>query len=1191
MSKIRFTEEQRKAIDITKSSIVVSAAAGSGKTAVLVERICEILCNAQPDVSPDELLVVTFTRAAAKEMSERVEHRLREMLKENPQNYNLKNKLMIPLSNISTIDSFCQKLVKEYFFYCDMQSDFDFADNSQIAEMSKKALDKTIEFMYQQYGDDFWDLSHALFNGAEEAGIRKATDNLYQYIQSLPYPEKYLDLALERYTVSEGKENYYINRQLDFLLEDSALEKYDILAFSANHKDFNLQSLTDMISLLDDIITACRNKNPNACITAFDRLTILQQDKFTEDDEINLANLLSKKCGEEVTAEYVKTEIKKLADYEKSVLVKIGNLQAKHLPDLDDLEKSMEKLYTHTKLLCECVKQYSRNFSQIKKEKNLYTFTDIEHKALALIYDAEKDSPTPLGKEISSRFAFVMADEYQDTNDLQDKILNILSDGGKKLFAVGDGKQAIYRFRLANPEVFFNLKDLSKVPERESVYLSANFRSDAEICESINTVFHTIMSRQLGEVDYNEQEKLVPKAEYAKSDDKKVEYWLIDKSLCSKDDMAIIEAHYIAQWIREKIDSGYEIYDIKLKKYRKLQFSDIAILLRSANSHGGKYKDVLSLYGIPAYFRGSNNPYAGLEVNMVLDLLRVVNNPRYDLPLLSVMLSPFCKMTADDVAKIKLYGKDTLYSSLILASQDGMEKAKQCLDLINSLRKEVFITPLSLFIEKIYLSGGFYASVGAMSDGELRQSNLRKLTALAQKQDEKANGSLIGFIKTVELLAKEKSDSETTAVSGGDVVNIISIHGSKGLEFPVCFIGSLSRGLNTSTDIADFHRNAGIGLYYYDRDVDMRFKNLPRRVVETENRRESMSEELRILYVALTRAKNKLVLLSTEKDMQKKLSSIYEGVSAQLTFSGDKLSPAFIMSKSNYTDILLSAIMLSSDGEKLKMLAGKEDIPKEEFELSKIRFLLKSYSESTKLIDDTDEKAEGVADTVLAEQLKERFEYEYPYVEDINLPSKITASELNRIDHGELYNFTKRPEFLQTETLSAAEKGTALHSFMQYCDFDKASKDAKTEGKRLTESGFITERQLACIDFEKAQKFFESELYSRISHSNEVMREKQFTVLMKANEIKVFENSNRDIIVQGVCDLAFEEDGTLTVIDYKTDKCSNAKELFQKYGEQLRLYATCLEKITSYSVGKIGIYSFSVGEIYEEDFTNSVKMI
>lgn len=1193
MPRINFTNDQQKALDITKPTVVVSAAAGSGKTAVLVERICRILSCAKPDVLPDQLLVVTFTRAAAKEMSERVERRLREMLREDPQNRHLRSKLMIPLSNISTIDSFCQKLVKEYFFYCDMQSDFGIADSAQLSEMSDCALDKAIEFMYGKYGGEFEDLNRALLSGYGDLGLRDSVIYLHKFINSLPDPEKFLCFAESRYSVESNDGNYYLKKQLDLLMQDAALVKYDLLGFKEEHKKKQLLNTERLLETLNGVISACRDGNSVKCSEILENIAPLLKNELSDIDKQYILQECADRSDAKDESALFKAYLKDIDDREKKFYGRTVGLKDKFFANFKNLQASMKKLGDHTALLCETVREYERNFSKIKSEKNLYAFSDIEHKALALIYDIKKECPTELGKELSSRFAYVMADEYQDTNDLQDMIFYVLSDRGKKLFAVGDAKQSIYRFRLANPEVFLGLKDSPGDFERDSVYLSANFRSNSDICQTVNEIFSVMMSGELGDVDYNDREKLIPKAEYPKTDEVSTEYWLIDRSLCKEDDMATTEAHYIAGWIKEKIDNGYEIYDISIKDFRKMRYGDIAILARSINSYGEKYRDVLESYGIPVYFKGSENPYAGLEVRMVLDLLKSLCNPRYDLPLLSLLSSPFCGLTADDIANIRLYSGEGLYSALILAAQDGSAKAEGAYRFISSMRREMQSTPLPLFIEKIYTVGGFYASVGAMADGNVRRANLRSLVSLAEKYDENSDGSVMGFIKTVEGMAKEKGDSTSASVSSGDVVNIMSIHSSKGLEFPVCFVAGLSRTFNNESKLPLFlHRRAGIGMYYYDRDLDMRFNNIPRSVVEAENKRDGMSEELRVLYVALTRAKNKLILLSSEKNMDKKLGNILEGVSARLAFGGNKLSPAFILSCGSYTDLLMSAVMLSPSGTELKMLAsGGEITADNEATPSRIKFKRLCYSEDVKKVSEIEPEGEGQADEKTAELLKKRFSYRYPHLNDVTTPSKITASELNRMDHGELYNFTSSPKFMRIDELSAAERGTALHTFMQFCDFTSASADVRAEGARLRDSGFITEKQFSAIDFDKAQLFFGSKLYRQIVNSDEVMRERQFTVLMKANELESFENSESEIVVQGVCDLAFAENGFLTVIDYKTDRCNSVDELFNRYREQLRLYASCLQKVTGCKVGKIGIYSFYKNEFCCRDFTNQQKMI
>jgi ATP-dependent helicase/nuclease subunit A len=1038
MSNSKFTPEQQKAIDKNKKSLLVSAAAGSGKTTVLVERVRQILVDSENPVSPDKLLVVTFTNAAATEMKERIASKLQEQVDkakdDDEKRYAKKQQMLLSQCNISTIDSFCQQLVRDNFQLTDIDCDFKYLSSADRAELSNIALNQTIEYVYKTYEDEGAKLIRAM---KDTVGFSEEIKRLYDHAYSLPFPDDFFSLAKKNYEIDEKGNNYYADR------------------------------------VDDDLKEAVRN--------------------------------------------------------------------------------DVEKLSDQINIFIDATKYYMDYLLKLKEEKNMYDFSDIEHVALNLLCKREdgKDIVTKEGKDLANKFKYVLVDEYQDTNELQDKIFRILSNNGENLFIVGDSKQSIYRFRQANPEIFINLK--KEDDGQKQVNLSANFRSNEKICNLVNSVFAIFDDTITGGIDYTKEE-LIPRANYAKDGDYTPELWLTDIE-STKDKTATVEAKLISKWIKERIESGYEIFDLKENKKRKMEYKDVAILLRSANKSGAEYKNILNKNGIPAYFYGEDNPYTELEIKILLDLLKAVNNPFNDISLYSALLSPFFGFTPDDLVKIKKQNKG-LYTSLIMSAQEGFSKAVDAVKTLEDLKEKSATMPINLFIEDLYLSMGYYAIVGGMPDGEIKQRNLLKIVSASENYTANSNGTLRGFIKYVENL-QEKDDSAGQISNEDNIVKIMSGHKSKGLEYPICFIAGMGTKFNADKDHSSINSKSGIGINYYDEASNTIYQNKVRELIKEDNKKEYFAEELRVLYVELTRAKNKLICTLTgnhQANFAKKMAEIDQKL--DLYKSKDKnIDFATMKDLGSMGNLLYFAVKLSDADIKItdRVPVGEED---------EVKF--------------SSEKA----DEQMVENLKKRFS---TTEEKLNIPAKITASELNRQSHGTEYNFESTLAFLADKGLTPAQKGTAMHNFMQYCNFDNANDDFDKEADRLAEAGFISPEARNSLNKEKIKAFFESNLYDRINSAKEIYREKQFTVLIKSSEIFEDTYSDKNTVVQGICDLAFIENGKITIIDYKTDSCNNAYELFLKYKEQLKLYAKCLSKVLGIETGKIGIYSFSKGEVYEEE--------
>ena len=772
-----------------------------------------------------------------------------------------------------------------------------------------------------------------------------------------------------------------------------------------------------------------------------------------------------------------------------------------------------------------------------------------------------------------------MVDEYQDTNEIQDLIFRAVSRGEQNLFLVGDVKQSIYRFRQAMPQIFLRRRaefppyDRKKDTYPACVVLDRNFRSRPGVTDAVNFVFRQLMSRQTGELDYTREEELIPAADYPPSDGPDAELDVLDLSDEPEEDRDVIRAES-----RRIADLIYGIMDGKPRitekgKMRPAVFRDFCVLLRSANRPAHDYVRELTALGIPAWAETTGGFFETYEIGVALSLLNVIDNPSQDIPLLSVMMSPIYGFTADEMAKIRLHArKGGLYPAVVKAAEGGGKKAQAFLEQIESFRTLSSVMPSDRLIRTAFEKTGFFDAVQAMQNGELRLANLRLLLSYAKRYESNGYHGLGGFLRFLDRMRRSKSDlsAATSLTESANVVRIMSIHRSKGLEFPVCIVAGCAHRFNRREQFVLLHPELGLGARLKG-PSGVRYNTLPYTAVSLERKRDDMSEELRVLYVAMTRAKEKLILISTLEDPQKTLA----GLAMKLT-RGDRLQPYVVSSAGSLSDWLLLCVLRHPDGQSFRRLAGvSDDVVVPAREPWKICLIQPNPPA------DEEARAEpipaAVPDRSEEAELAVNLQYKYPYAALRGVCAKAAVSELAEHTFSARYAAVSRPAFLYQRGLTPAERGTALHTYMQFVDYETAAVYPEQELERLVREKYLTSEEAQTIDLECVRAFFASPLRQRISASPSYEREVRFTTEIAAGRLKPELQpplSEEPVVLQGAVDLAFEEAGGLVIVDFKTDRVKDPAVLWEHYRGQLSLYREELARCTGKRIQECVLYSF-----------------
>ncbi|MDD5924187.1 MAG: helicase-exonuclease AddAB subunit AddA [Clostridia bacterium] len=1190
---IQWTSQQRDAIYSYGGSILVSAGAGSGKTAVLVQRVIEKITRAESPVPIDKLLIVTYTRAAASEMRERISNKLDELISQKPQNIALLKEQKLKLSHayISTVHSFCLDMIRDNFTLLDITPGFRMGDDSELEIIKNDAITEVLEQFYEERSSAFDDLSACFSGSRDDKPLQNMVLSLYEFLRSHPFPDEWLS---EQMSVYGGNKAFSDMKQVRFLL-DYAREAADfcINIAQSSAEDLRLTEETNFTrerpNYRDPKATAKLKRVPPLEIAEYNLA-------FAQDLKQSISNGWDSTC--DYLKKFQKDTMYSHADFNKTPAYlnfktnrDFYNEAIKKLSETfdrseHDCRDDMAKAYPIVDQLFKIVLAFDQKFTEMKREKNILDFSDLEHLAIELLIKKSPDGEiefSDIAKGFSSELDEVMVDEYQDANEVQNMIFRALSDDEKKLFVVGDVKQSIYRFRQAMPEIFMRKSESYDIYNGDSpsypakILLNRNFRSNKGILDSVNFVFSQIMSKQAGEIDYDENEYLLTDKEDTSSTPA-VEYVLIEKGE-SEEKNDVLEARQIAEIILDQMSNHY-ITDKRGTKVRPM-YGDFAVLLRSTSQHAPTFVDELLKLGIPATSNTKNGFFDCREVMLVMSLLRVIDNPMQDIPLISIMMSPLYGFTPDDIARYRCnYPNDNIYNMLCKEAENE-ELANYFLSEIKEFRSYAASMHTDELINAIYEKKSMRSIIGAMGNSDIRINNINLLREYASSYEKNGFKGLNGFIRFMDKLSQSGKDLFGATASSNDASNcvkVMSIHSSKGLEFPICIIAGLGRKFNSdSKAIMQIHPEMGIGFKQSLNIKNCRYDTMMRKAVSKCVASGERSEELRVLYVAMTRAKEKLYFIHTNTSFE---SSINKAYSQLLCF--DDIPPYLVRNAVCIGDwMLLCALKLQCGRELVKRYFDDDEIYNH---ISNVKWNVKfvetmqNENESADTAQPNEEISVAQPDEELLEKLRERFEFKYKYDDITYLPVKYSVSALTKgninISDNE-YALTDSPAFLTDDGLTAAQRGTALHSFMQYADFYRASSDSVSELERLVSQEFITEAQAKAVNLEKVDCFFDSELGRRMLASKSIYREYRFAMIMKLSEIFNSEYSNdEETLIQGAIDCAFEENGEIVIIDYKTDNISDMAELSSRYSAQLKMYKLAMEKCTGKKVKELWLYSF-----------------
>ena len=1211
-SEVKWTEEQKQAIYEKESNILVAAAAGSGKTAVLVERIINKIINGNIDI--DKLLVVTFTNAAASEMRERVLNAIYKKIDENPEDERLQRQVtLLNKASICTIDSFCLDVVRNNFFEIDISQNFRIGDTTEIEILKQDVLEDLFEEKYEKEDKDFEKLINTYTSYKDDTPLKELILKIYTYIQSNPFPEKWLHEKIEMFNLSEKLDQDFAKtiwgelllKQVDEILQEGIIklesEKNNLAKYLELQKYFLI--INDDIEQLEML---------KANLDSWDKAyTIASNIKFktwTADKKITL----EAKDIAKATRDAVKESLKKVLD---KILIFDSKEANEDINDMYEVLTKLEKV----------ILEFGEKFTKRKKEKNIVDFSDVEHFALKILLKEEDGEPKPseIAKKYQEKFEEIAIDEYQDSNLVQEYILTSISRGNN-VFMVGDVKQSIYKFRQARPDLFlgkyktYKTKYYKTENDDLKIQLFRNFRSRREVLDFSNMIFANIMSEELGELNYTIEEYLNLGANYEDTNqdlraeidilnvDENNESFADGNEISDSEEIEEekervenieLEAKFVANRIKQLINEKFQIYDAKKQEKRDIKYKDIVVLLRSTKEPAPVFeKEILNL-GMPVFSDSSSEYLESIEIQTIMSLLKIIDNPLQEIPLVAVMRSMIGGFTDNELVEIRLSDKhDNFYNTILKAKKDVGATLRAKIDaFLNNLemwRKEQEYLSLDELIWKIYNDTGYYNYVGLMTNGELRQANLKMLFERAKQCESISFKGLFNFINYIDKIKTSSKDMDSAKVIGenDNVIRIMSIHKSKGLEFPVVFLSGTGKQFNMQ-DLNNkilLHPEIGIGVKYIDYDRQIEYDTLSKQAMKNQIMLETLSEEMRVLYVALTRAKEKLIITgySTSEKQQEIDESIYKY---------DKLNPILLKKYKSYLDWIklvyvyhreemeqLATVQIYNKDEILKMCDSKSATEKEMQEdiYEQIMNKLREFE-----LDKEEEK-----------KITEILEYEYKYKNATTIPTKTSVTEIKtwhqiavgakkepspNCREGKKRTVPNLPKFLQNDEdikITNAKKGTLIHLCMQKLDLTKRTytfDDVKELVAKLEAKKIITQKEAKAININKVYQFTKSKIWSEMIQAKEVEREKPFYINIPAKEI-YDEELEENVLVQGIIDLYYiNDEGKLILVDFKTDYVENRDEsiLIDKYKVQLDLYKKALIQALGRNVDKVYIYS------------------
>ena len=1188
-----WTDEQISAINEKNGNILVSAAAGSGKTAVLVERIIRLITDEDNPVDIDRLLVVTFTKAAAAEMKERIGAAVNLALRENPDSANLRRQsVLLNHADITTIHSFCLRVARENYNWLGIDPAFRVADDTEILLLRDEIMDRLFEDNYASDDPDgFLYMVENYSDGTSDKKLRELVLKIFNFIRSHPDPQCWIEKQKAAYVKDSGLWFDILKEQISAYVKGAMeLTKSALGIAESTGPETYIPMLVSDLEKMEYILEGAE---------------LDFNDFYLRLLNMSFDRLSTKKC-ESATKEKVKF----LRDRAKKIFVNINSKFLLREPDsmLEDIKNAGYGIC----LLLDLVGEFSLRFDVEKKQRRIADYSDLEHYCLKVLMDKDGTVDNPVkskaAMELTEKYEYVMTDEYQDSNAVQELILSLVSTE-KNRFMVGDVKQSIYSFRMANPDIFtekYNTFSLKKGAANERIDMFKNFRSRSEVLEGINFIFMQLMQKELGGIEYDENAMLYTGAEFpvytgSASAGGAVEIDIINTDYIdeeSEEDLSNMEKEM--SFVADRINSlmygkdRLEIYDPKLGDYRKLKFSDIVIIMRK-KTYGASFVEILRSRGIPSSAESSTGFLDTTEVMTALSFLRIIDNPRQDIPLAAVLRSPVYGLSADDLLTIKLeVGCDEYWDCIKnydeYGTSDSIKKTlSEFLLQLEHWRNISVEKTINDLIWAVYTDTGYYDLAGVLPDGKARQANLMKLVKKASDYDSLSFKGLFDFIRYIEKIDRNdvEIDSESGCSQAG--VRIMTIHKSKGLEFPVVFISGCGGKFN-KTDLSAnvvLHKKLGIGSEYVDAKTRVKYNTVPRAVISEALWHDSVAEEIRVLYVAMTRAKEKLIITGYASENPAR------AIKWQLFSNRKEVTlPAFeISSCDNYLDWIMEAVARHRNGRPICDLSGEQQRNidnglfdhKSIFEVNFINAVSKAAAERE---DETFEVKSEEDRAFLKQQIDARLGWEYPYSIETQIPGTVSVSDVKRMRGTKLSHTVKKPDFYIGEKgLSPTDIGTAVHKVFEHMDF-RAEYDydsIKALIESMVNDGILTAQEGAAVSIKRIEMFAKSELYNRILKSEEVYKEEAFTVSITPEEIyrnDKFLNIDEAVILHGRVDCYFVENDEIVLVDYKTDYYDeeNEEKFRERYDIQMELYTNALERVTGLRVKECCIYSVSAGK-------------
>ncbi len=1209
---IEWTESQKKVIYGRNKNMLVSAAAGSGKTAVLVNRIVSLLTDKEAPADLDRFLIVTFTKAAAGEMKERIRKALEQIAADEGANEHIRRQsVLIHNAHISTIHSFCAYVVRNYFFSIGIDPSFRIMDEGEKKLMMADCAEETLRIACDEGDEGAIDFTVDYSTGKSRKAIEELLIKAYESVAAKAWGEAWLQEALKVYEADS---------------EEELLKSPFVKTVVSKAKG----ELEELKNQAEACLEAARSpKGPVAYVSAFEA-DIELLDRLNEGTDFKeLCELFKEAKFKALGRTSSKDEDKALRERLKKMRGDIKdsvNELKKNYFDVEpsELFREMKHCKDRIESFVRLLKAFSECFAEKKRERDLVDYSDLEHMALSVLIKRNEDGSlerTQAAKEIAAGFDHVMTDEYQDSNDIQELILSAVSgneDGRENRFMVGDIKQSIYGFRNARPEIFIRRYDEYKrdVKKSEVIDLYDNFRSGREVIETLNFIFKRLMSHRMGGVDYDDTQAL----HQGLKDEN------VSEELCSKlllidakdpdiddekdsEEKTETEAVLIANEIKKL---KRELYVKDIGGHRPFDYGDCAVLVRTT-AMAESISRTLVKEGIPAYAESRSGYFTATEVALTLNYIRILDNPLQDIPFVSVLFSHIGGCTAQELAEIKLAGKakryyDAAYSYCEEKSDDLSEKLKSFFKLYFELREEAEQLSIHGLIYEIYEKTGIRTYAAAMPAGAQRAANLDMLLQKAAAYEKTSYSGLFNFIRYIEELQRYDEDMGEASLFAGraEAVSVMTIHKSKGLEFPVVFVSGCGKGFNNrgASGSVLMHKDFGIGLDVIDYKAGKKKATLYKKLISEAISEESRSEELRILYVALTRAKEKLYMTAVVSDLK---AAIEKALSLK-GMNEVAVSSFNILKAKSYAELILQALssheafaplahwcgeydekyLESGDYVKCSVISADSLIREGVGERSRLK-------ENIALLPEAGEVK--VYDGGVHDFLNTLESFDYPYKESVNIPMKISVSDIKRMhiisdeeqsglktaEAEEIIPYI--PEFMQEEGKAVgAYRGTAYHKFWKFLDYKRFTEADKYEAEKvikrqiseLEDSALLTFNEAESINISDFAAFIVSPLGKRMYEADmkgALIREQPFTVLMPADAAGYGKDCDEDIIVQGVIDAYFEEKEGYVLVDYKTDRVRDAEELKEKYASQLEAYAYALEKSYQKKVSEKLIYS------------------